>query len=116
MVEQFFILTSRMFGIILLGDKLIVYYSLNISDFEGHINNLHNTAYWALVDQGMSEQHATKRLEGTDAAEKNEILWAEFGKNYNKEPAMFRKGTVLYREVIMLLIAMLTIDGGSCET
>ena len=29
----------------------------------GHINNLHNTTYWALVNQGMSEQDATKRLE-----------------------------------------------------
>ena len=47
----------------------------------------------------MSEQDATKRLEGTEAADKNEILWTEFGKNYNKEPAMFRKGTVLYRDV-----------------
>jgi tRNA(His) guanylyltransferase len=66
---------------------------------KGHINNLHNTTFWALVNQGMSEQDATKRLEGTESADKNEILWAEFGKNYNKEPAMFRKGTVLYREV-----------------
>jgi tRNA(His) guanylyltransferase len=39
--------------------------------------------------------------QGTDAAEKNEILWSEFGKNYNNEPAMFRKGTVLFKEVVL---------------
>jgi len=66
---------------------------------EGHINNLHNTTYWALVGSGMSEQDATKRLEGTESGDKNEILWTEFGKNYSKESAMFRKGSVIYREV-----------------
>lgn len=29
----------------------------------GHINNLHNTTYWALVNKGMGEREATKRLE-----------------------------------------------------
>jgi len=29
----------------------------------GHINNLHNTAYWSLIKKGMSEQEATKALE-----------------------------------------------------
>jgi tRNA(His) guanylyltransferase len=47
----------------------------------------------------MSEADASKRLEGTESSDKNEILWAEFGRNYSKEPAMFRKGTVMYREV-----------------
>lgn len=70
---------------------------------EGHINNLHNTTYWALVNSGMSEQDATKRLEGTESSDKNEILWAEFGMNYNKELAIFRKGTVIYREVLPTL-------------
>jgi len=51
------------------------------------------------VNQGMSETAASKRLEGTESGDKNEILWAEFGKNYNKEPDIFRKGTVIYREV-----------------
>jgi tRNA(His) guanylyltransferase len=30
---------------------------------QGHINNLHNTVFWALVNDGISEQDATKRLE-----------------------------------------------------
>ena len=76
-----------------------MYLSLERTVNVGHINNLHNTTFWALLAGGMSEQDATKRLEGTEAADKNEILWTEFGKNYNKEPAMFRKGTVLYRDV-----------------
>ena len=69
---------------------------------EGHINNLHNTTYWSLVKKGMTEAEATKRLEGTEAADKNEILWADFGVNYNKEPAIFRKGSILYRDVTQI--------------
>jgi hypothetical protein len=62
MEGQSFILISRMFEIILLGDKPIVCPSLT-ELMTGHINNLHNTTYWALVNQGMSERDATKRLE-----------------------------------------------------
>lgn len=36
---------------------------------------------------------------GTLASHKNEILFQEFGINYNNEPAMFRKGTVLIRKL-----------------
>ena len=46
-------------------------------------------------------------MKGTEAADKNEILWAEFGKNYNKEPAIFRKGTVLFREVFTTLMQLM---------
>jgi len=100
MGEQSSILISRMSGIISLGDRLIVPLTwFDKTDWEGHINNLHNTTFWALVSQGMSEAEASKRLEGTESSDKNEILWAEFGTNYTKEPAMFRKGTVIYREV-----------------
>ena len=58
----------------------------------------------------MSEQDATKRLEGTESADKNEILWSEFGKNYNKEPSMFRKGTVLYREVLLVRLDLRQVE------
>lgn len=77
---------------------------------EGHINNLHNTTYWSLVKDGMTEVEATKRLEGTEAADKNEILWANFGVNYNKEPPIFRKGTLLYRDVLYLPLHLLMIQ------
>ncbi|XP_069755143.1 probable tRNA(His) guanylyltransferase isoform X3 [Narcine bancroftii] len=61
-----------------------------------HINNLYNTTFWALVQQGgLSNREAEEKLKGTLAGVKNEILFSEFNINYNKEPEMFRKGTVL---------------------
>lgn len=63
-----------------------------------HVNNLFNTTFWALVNGGMSGTEAEKRLKGTLSADKNEILFSEFGINYNNEDPMFRKGTVVIRE------------------
>ncbi|KAG9200693.1 tRNA-His guanylyltransferase [Epicoccum nigrum] len=64
-----------------------------------HINNLYNTTFWALVQQGgMGPQEAEQRLSGTVSADKNEILFQQFGINYNNEPACFKKGTILYRD------------------
>ncbi|KAJ4375640.1 tRNA-His guanylyltransferase [Didymella sp. IMI 355093] len=64
-----------------------------------HINNLYNTTFWTLVQKGgMSAQDAEQRLSGTVSADKNEILFQEFGINYNNEPECFKKGTILYRD------------------
>ncbi|PWZ02637.1 tRNAHis guanylyltransferase [Testicularia cyperi] len=61
-----------------------------------HINNLYNTTFWALVLQGgLSELEATKKLEGTFSADKHEILFSRFGINYDQLEAIFRKGTTL---------------------
>nr|XP_054345080.1 probable tRNA(His) guanylyltransferase isoform X2 [Pongo pygmaeus]XP_054345081.1 probable tRNA(His) guanylyltransferase isoform X2 [Pongo pygmaeus]XP_054345082.1 probable tRNA(His) guanylyltransferase isoform X2 [Pongo pygmaeus] len=61
-----------------------------------HINNLYNTVFWALIQQsGLTPVQAQGRLQGTLAADKNEILFSEFNINYNNEPLMYRKGTVL---------------------
>ncbi|XP_067588499.1 probable tRNA(His) guanylyltransferase isoform X3 [Pseudorca crassidens] len=61
-----------------------------------HINNLYNTVFWALVQQsGLTPIQAQERLQGTLTADKNEILFSEFNINYNNEPLMYRKGTVL---------------------
>ncbi|XP_067899313.1 probable tRNA(His) guanylyltransferase isoform X2 [Heterodontus francisci] len=61
-----------------------------------HINNLYNTTFWALVQQGgLSNIEAEEKLKGTIAADKNEILFLEFNINYNNEPEIYRKGTVL---------------------
>jgi tRNA(His) guanylyltransferase len=66
----------------------------------GHINNLYNTTFWTLVQQGsMSPQEAEQKLSGTVSADKNEILFKEYGINYNNEPECFKKGTILYRDV-----------------
>ncbi|PNS19446.1 hypothetical protein CAC42_7290 [Sphaceloma murrayae] len=65
-----------------------------------HINNLYNTTFWAMVQQGgQSPTEAELELKGTLSADKNEILFSRFGINYNKEPQVFKKGTVIYRDL-----------------
>ncbi|KAL2051451.1 hypothetical protein ABVK25_008318 [Lepraria finkii] len=62
-----------------------------------HINNLYNTTFWALVQRGgMDVTKAEEKLKGTLAADKNEILFSQFGINYNKEPEMYRKGSIIF--------------------
>lgn len=43
---------------------------------------------------------AEEKLRGTLAAHKNELLFQEFGINYNNELPMFRKGTMLIRKLV----------------
>lgn len=50
----------------------------------------------------MKNSEAEERLRGTVSADKNEILFSEFGINYNTLPAMFRKGTILVTKQIKL--------------
>ncbi|MCJ1467588.1 tRNA-His guanylyltransferase [Pseudocyphellaria aurata] len=83
-----------------------------------HINNLYNTTFWALQHQGglsatQAEKtlkvsgsqpfHAKRRLkkfiQGTLASDKHEILFSRFKINYNNELEMFKKGSLLYRNV-----------------
>ncbi|KNE56537.1 hypothetical protein AMAG_02337 [Allomyces macrogynus ATCC 38327] len=65
-----------------------------------HINNLYNTSFWALVLKGgLSENAAMKRLSKTVAKDKNELLFSEFGINYNDEPEIFKKGSTLVKEL-----------------
>lgn len=40
--------------------------------------------------------------QGTLSSDKNEILFKRFGINYNNEPEMYKKGSVVYRQVSML--------------
>ncbi|XP_026757081.2 probable tRNA(His) guanylyltransferase [Galleria mellonella] len=66
-----------------------------------HINNLYNTTFWNLVLKGnMSPTQAEKRLCGTVSANKNEILYNEFHINYNNEPDIYKRGTLLLRKII----------------
>ncbi|OII74641.1 uncharacterized protein cubi_00194 [Cryptosporidium ubiquitum] len=63
-----------------------------------HINNLYNTCFWSLVSiKKLTEQEATEKLKFTDSSYKNELLFHEFGINYNKTSPQFRKGTTIYR-------------------
>lgn len=64
-----------------------------------HINNLYNTTFWSLVLKGgLSTKEAENRLIGTLSADKNEILFKEFGINYNNVSEMYKKGTIYIRE------------------
>ncbi|KAH8906228.1 tRNAHis guanylyltransferase [Coniochaeta sp. PMI_546] len=64
-----------------------------------HINNLYNTTFWALIQLGgMDGKEAEKELAGTFAADKNEILFKRFNINYNNEPEIYKKGSVIFRD------------------
>lgn len=64
-----------------------------------HINNMYNTCFWALVNQGgMANKKAEQRLNGTVSKEKHELLFSKFGINYNDEPEIFKKGSVVIRQ------------------
>lgn len=64
-----------------------------------HINNLYNTTFWSLIIHcGLSPQEAEHRLSGTLASEKQEILFSECNINYNNEPEMFKKGTLITKK------------------
>ncbi|OZJ02424.1 hypothetical protein BZG36_04829 [Bifiguratus adelaidae] len=63
-----------------------------------HINNMYNTVFWAIVHGGRSETEAENELRGTSSAQKQEILFSQYGINYAKEPEMFKKGSVILRQ------------------
>lgn len=64
-----------------------------------HINNLYNTTFWALVLKGgMTNTDAENFLKGTLSSDKNEILWSKFAINYNNEPEIYKKGSIVLRE------------------
>lgn len=66
-----------------------------------HINNLYNTTFWTLVLKGgLSNKEAENKLSGTLSSDKNEILFSDFGINYNNEPEIFKKGTIYVRELV----------------
>ncbi|KAE8243708.1 hypothetical protein A4X13_0g6981 [Tilletia indica] len=61
-----------------------------------HINNLYNTTFWALVQQGdMTEHQANEELRHTISSQKHDILFKRFEINYDRLPQVFRKGTTL---------------------
>jgi tRNA(His) guanylyltransferase len=90
-----------------------------------HINNLYNTTFHALLgdhlkyeatlnDSGdevlriasrksvridgkdpLTPQQAEERLRGSFSSDKNELLFSEYGINYNNELEQFKKGTLI---------------------
>ncbi|EQB52134.1 tRNA(His) guanylyltransferase [Colletotrichum gloeosporioides] len=64
-----------------------------------HINNLYNTTFWSLIQLGgYDNKEAEQRLAGTVSGDKNEILFSKFNINYNNEPEMYKKGSVIFRD------------------
>ncbi|KAH6711356.1 tRNAHis guanylyltransferas-like protein Thg1 [Leptodontidium sp. MPI-SDFR-AT-0119] len=64
-----------------------------------HINNLYNTTFWALIQNGgFDAKSAEKELAGSLSADKNEILFSRFKINYNNEPEIYKKGSVVFRD------------------
>jgi len=71
-----------------------------------HINNLYNTVFWALVQEGgESTTQAHDTLRGTVSKQKHELLFSRFGINYNTLSERFKKGSVLVREEIPTVLA-----------
>ncbi|KAA1069320.1 tRNA-His guanylyltransferase [Puccinia graminis f. sp. tritici] len=63
---------------------------------DAHINNLYNTTFWALVQQGKrTTQEAHSDLKGTFSKDKHSILFDRFQINYNNELEIFKKGSIL---------------------
>ena len=60
-----------------------------------HINNLYNTVFWCLMKKGIKNTDVENRLKDTNSGEKNEILFSEFGINYNNIEPVYRRGTVI---------------------
>lgn len=81
-----------------------------------HINNLYNTTFWNMVLKGgMSQTDAELELKGTVSSDKNEILFKRFGINYNNEPVICRKGTVIYRAYDLPPAGEVVNGGGYAE-
>lgn len=69
-----------------------------------HINNQYNTCFWMLVMSGKTEKEAQQTLKGTFSKDKNELLLQQFQINYDDEPAIFRKGSCVYRDKVEIMV------------
>ncbi|CCH62066.1 hypothetical protein TBLA_0G01180 [Henningerozyma blattae CBS 6284] len=70
-----------------------------------HINNLYNTVFWQLIQVcGMTNQEAEDKLSGTVSSEKQEILFTDCKINYNNEPEMYKKGSLITKKGELLHI------------
>ena len=85
--------------------RVVLYPSFqNLKDYfswryvDCHINDLYNTTFWALVQEGkISKDEAHQKLKGTLSNDKNEILFSQFNINYNNQPEVYKKGSLIIR-------------------
>ena len=82
--------------VVLYPNSLILRDYLKWRQADCHINNLYNTVFWEIVKSGKTTTEAAVRLKDTFSRDKNEILFSEFGINYNKIEPWYRKGCCLY--------------------
>ena len=67
---------------------------------DAHRNALNAHCYWLFRKQGATDTNATERLLGLSVADKNELLFAAGGVNFNDLPAWQRRGCgVWWRDV-----------------
>ncbi|GAB4834626.1 tRNA-His guanylyltransferase [Ancistrocladus abbreviatus] len=67
-----------------------------------HINNQYNTCFWMLVKSGKTKSEAQYSLKGTQSQEKYELLAQQFSIDYNTLPAIFRLGSSVFREDLVV--------------
>lgn len=82
--------------VVLYPNSVILKDYLSWRQADCHINNLYNTVFWEIVKSGKTTTEAAVRLKDTYSGDKNEILFSEFGLNYNKLEPRYRKGCCLY--------------------
>lgn len=54
------------------------------------------------------EQRSLTSKQGTVSSDKNELLFSKFGVNYNNEPEIYKKGSVIFRDVSLTATGFLT--------
>ena len=63
---------------------------------DAHRNALNAHCYWAQRKAGAGVAEATNKLSGVSVAEKNELLFREYGVNFNDLPSWQKRGVGLY--------------------
>ena len=65
-----------------------------------HINHLYNLCYTNMRARSTQPTPSAveAELSAMDSAAKNEMLWREFAINYNEQPPVYRKGSILLWE------------------
>ncbi|XP_017978885.1 PREDICTED: tRNA(His) guanylyltransferase 1 isoform X1 [Theobroma cacao] len=63
-----------------------------------HVQNQYNTCFWELVTKGgKTEMEAQEILKDAKEQDRNELLFQQFGINYNECLALFRQGTCIFK-------------------